>query len=62
MAKIISITTGQLAKQLKTSPRRVRTVLRTIPRFQDKQYTRYRLNRRDVDQVKAKVIKMKKAA
>lgn len=57
MAKIISITTGQLARKLHVPTRRVRTVLRTFPRFQDKKYTRYRLGKRDVEQVIARVKK-----
>lgn len=38
------MTTSQYAQKLRISPRKLRKVLRTLPRYQDGVYTRYLLS------------------
>ncbi len=46
------MTTREFAKELKITSRKLRRILRSINRFADGVYTRYKLNKRDMTQIR----------
>lgn len=51
----MKFTTKQVASMFRITARKARRILRSIERFNDKKYTRYQLNKRDVASIKSRL-------